>query len=188
MADSESATHVPESTAGDVEMAGAEEVEGAEIEDGDLDGPAGEGEENGASVNPQTVFLDFLKSPIVELNVGGGGDGADEEATLLTAHQAILTQSPFFSERLENLGDGDSRRIDMPDETLDTVGCFLQYQYTGEYFPRRLPSVPDGLETDPSCRFMHAVSFGSPWLKSRWQCPPSTTQALSSSSTRASTH
>jgi hypothetical protein len=33
---------------------------------------------------------------------------------------------------------------------LDAVGCFLQYQYTGEYFPRRLADAPDGLEPDPS--------------------------------------
>ncbi|OAX78119.1 hypothetical protein ACJ72_07574, partial [Emergomyces africanus] len=42
------------------------------------------------------------------------------------------------------------RRIVLEDELLDTVGCFLQYQYTGEYFPKRLPAPSDALETDPS--------------------------------------
>ena len=35
----------------------------------------------------------YLKSPIIELLVGQG-----EEQTLLTAHQALLTKSPFFAD------------------------------------------------------------------------------------------
>lgn len=31
------------------------------------------------------------------------------------------------------------------DESLDAVGCFLQYLYTGEYYPRK---TGDGLELD----------------------------------------
>lgn len=30
------------------------------------------------------------------------------------------------------------RRIELPDEDLDAVGCFLEYIYTGEYFPQRI--------------------------------------------------
>lgn len=40
--------------------------------------------------------------------------------------------------------------LTFPEETLDAFGCFLQYLYTGEYFPRRLSNTPDGLETDPN--------------------------------------
>lgn len=125
----------------DVEMVGAD-AEGAEAENGDFDGPAGEDEAD--KLNPQTVFLDYLKSPIVELMVGSGN-----EATLLTAHQALLTQSPYFTAKIADLID-KRRRLDFPEESLDAVGCFLQYQYTGEYFPRRIATNPDGLETDPS--------------------------------------
>lgn len=141
-------TQVPESVAeGDVEM--VEDAEAAEGEDADLGGPAQNGDdETPTTVNPQTIFLDYLKSPIVEIVVGGGGNGGDEEATTITAHQAILTKSPFFAERIGE--DSHGGRVELPDETIDAVGCFLQYQYTGEYFPRRLPNIPDALEPDPS--------------------------------------
>ncbi|OAP63878.1 hypothetical protein AYL99_03105 [Fonsecaea erecta] len=99
---------------------------------------------NGNPSNPQTLFLEYLKSPIVQLIVGAGDD-----ATTLTAHKAILEKSPYFSEILSVLDD-DALTIDLPDESLDAVGCFLQYQYTGEYFPRRLADSPEGLELDPS--------------------------------------
>lgn len=94
--------------------------------------------------NPQTVFLDYLKSPIVRLVIGSG-----EEETTITAHSAILERSPYFGDKIAGLSP-DNLPIDFPDESLDAFGCFLQYQYTGEYFPRRLASVPDGLEPDPS--------------------------------------
>jgi hypothetical protein len=124
----------------DVEMAGAQEA--AEVENSDSGAPAGDDEPG--QPNPQTVFLDYLKSPIVELVVGSG-----DEATLLTAHQALLLQSPYFTEKLAELPDS-ARRLELPEESLDAVGCFLQYQYTGEYFPRRIASNPEGLETDAS--------------------------------------
>jgi len=129
----------------DVEMGTAEEAQ--EVED---DNPEGEGASdetdgtNGSAPNPQTIFLEYLKSPIVQLIVGSG----DEETTL-TAHKAILEQSPWFNERLSELSD-DALIIDLADDSLDAVGCFLQYQYTGEYFPRRLANATDGLEPDPS--------------------------------------
>jgi hypothetical protein len=124
----------------DVEMAGAEgEADG---ENGDAGGVM-EDEKTGRR-NPQTVFLEYLRSPIVELMVGSGDD-----ATLLTAHEALVSQSPYFAAKLAGQ-IGDKRHLDLPDESLDAVGCFLQYQYTGEYFPRRIATNPDGLETDPS--------------------------------------
>ncbi|KAK2762766.1 hypothetical protein FQN54_000940 [Arachnomyces sp. PD_36] len=100
-------------------------------------------EEEGESVpqpNPGQKFIDYLKSPIVELVVGEG-----EETSVLSAHQALLASCPFFEEKLAE----SNRRIELPDENLDAIGAFLQYQYTGEYFPRRLPGQ-DGLEKDPT--------------------------------------
>jgi hypothetical protein len=41
------------------------------------------------------------------------------------------------------------RRIDLIDEDLDAVGCFLEFLYTGDYFPRKIPGSRD-LERDPS--------------------------------------
>ena len=30
------------------------------------------------------------------------------------------------------------RRIELPSEDLDAVGCFLEFIYTGEYFPQKI--------------------------------------------------
>lgn len=48
-------------------------------------------------------------------------------------------KSPFFVNALAEFSeDVASRRIDMPSEDLDAMGCFLQYLYTGEYYPKKL--------------------------------------------------
>jgi hypothetical protein len=143
------ATQVPESVAAEPDVEMAEDAEGEEADAGEQAANGEDGETSPAG-NPQTIFLDYLKSPVVELVVGGGENGGDEDTTLITAHQALLTKSPFFAERLADLSDSEPKRVELPDETIDAVGCFLQYQYTGEYFPRRLASIPDGLEPDPS--------------------------------------
>ncbi|KAI9737107.1 MAG: hypothetical protein M1834_000697 [Cirrosporium novae-zelandiae] len=101
----------------------------------------------GASEEPLPK-LTFIESPIVELEIGTGDD-----TTLLTAHEALLTQSPYFAEQIAQFsGDEAPRRLILPDEDLDAIGCFLQYQYTGEYFPKRLEDSKDigQLELDPS--------------------------------------
>lgn len=59
----------------------------------------------------------------------------------------MLTPSPYFAELL---ADETSRTVTLDEFEVDSVGCFLQYQYTGEYFPRRLPGSHDALESDPS--------------------------------------
>lgn len=92
-------------------------------------------------VNPQTRFLEYLRSPMIQLNIG-----SDTSSETISAHRAILAFSPYFAERLTD----DVSVVDLPDEDVDAMGCFLQYQYTGEYFPRRLANQPDGLEHDPS--------------------------------------
>lgn len=67
--------------------------------------------------------------------------GSDEQAVTLTAHQGLLAKSPFFVSALAEFSDDvTSRRIDMPSEDLDAMGCFLQYLYTGEYYPKKLPN------------------------------------------------
>ena len=119
----------------DVEMAGAEDLEAVDVVDPDLN------ETNTSATDTQASFLDFLRSPIIELVVGTGAD-----ATRLTAHTAVLNRSPYFASKL----DGTVTTLELPDETLDAVGCFLQYQYTGEYFPRRKLGGDEGLEHDPN--------------------------------------
>jgi hypothetical protein len=41
------------------------------------------------------------------------------------------------------------RSIDLSEENLDAVGCFLEYLYTGEYFPQKVIGQR-GLVNDPS--------------------------------------
>lgn len=138
-------THSMAAPEADVEMEGAEENP-LEVDDNDDETAIAQtqdpdDESHLPTTNPQTRFLEYLRSPMIRLTIGSG-----EDAAVISAHRAILTQSPYFDERLE----GDVLEIDLPDEDLDAMGCFLQYQYTGEYFPRRLANQPDGLEQDPS--------------------------------------
>jgi hypothetical protein len=122
----------------------AEEVQEIEDDAGEEEAAGDDTLASSTPANPQTIFLEYLKSPMVHLVVGTG----DEETTL-TAHKAILEQSAHFADQLAGTSD-DALQLDLPDESLDAAGCFLQYQYTGEYFPRCLPNAPDGLESDPS--------------------------------------
>ena len=145
MSELEGQTQLSEAGDEDEQMAGVD----ADVEVVEESAGAENGAEAEPASNPQTIFLDYLRSPIVELVVGGGKDG-DSDVTKLTAHQAILEISPYFSEKLSALSDSDQLQIEMLDDNLDAIGCFLQYQYTGEYFPRRLQNVADGLEADPS--------------------------------------
>lgn len=77
---------------------------------------------------------------MIELLIGSGDD-----QTLLMAHKALLTKSPFFTQKLSS---SDSKRIELGEDDLDAMSCFLEYLYTGEYFPHKLPS--GNLEVDPS--------------------------------------
>ena len=66
MADLEGTTQIPEDNVDDIEMVGEEDA---------AEGVAGEDEETAvATVNPQTVFLEYLKSPIVAINIGTGAE------------------------------------------------------------------------------------------------------------------
>jgi hypothetical protein len=73
-----------------------------------------------------------------------------------------------------------ARQIEFTGEDIDSVGCCLEYLYTGDYFPRRLPGQRV-LEPDPSVPMVDdtgdqllkharvytlAEKFGLPALKS----------------------
>ncbi|KAK8188244.1 uncharacterized protein BKA78DRAFT_254904 [Phyllosticta capitalensis] len=150
-------TPIEGTPASDVEMGGAE---GTPAEaDAEPTTGAGEGEGEGEGedtsmlpdVEPDTPeiirFLDYLKSPIVEIMVGQG-----EAQTLLTAHQALLVKSPYFAEKLAQFGDSAGhRRVDLPNEDLDATGSLLEYLYHGDYFPKRLSDSKDSpIEDDPT--------------------------------------
>ncbi|KAI1823537.1 hypothetical protein F4861DRAFT_509761 [Xylaria intraflava] len=97
-------------------------------------------------VDPRTTFVTYLSSPMVSLIIGTA-----ENATILTAHQALLAKSPYFAEACAAFtSDGSPRHVELQHEDIDAVGCFLEYLYTGDYFPKRLPGPDRVLEPDPS--------------------------------------
>ncbi|KFY87189.1 hypothetical protein V500_07117 [Pseudogymnoascus sp. VKM F-4518 (FW-2643)] len=132
----------------DVEMGGDEVVEVAATDgdkntDGEKDQEIADEEEE--QVPARVTYVDHLRSPIVELTVG-----QDDTKTILSAHQALLVQSPFFEDACAQFSsDKPHRSIDLSEENLDAVGCFLEYLYTGEYFPQRVIGQR-GLVKDPS--------------------------------------
>ncbi|QSZ37750.1 hypothetical protein DSL72_008849 [Monilinia vaccinii-corymbosi] len=153
-----SGSNRPSEAPGDIEMSdnpsGAVAIEidasaGAET----VANAPGDGEASGPNIsNPflenvpaRVTFVDYLKSPVIGLLVGRG----DEQA-LLRAHQALLCRSPWFEEACEKFSDDVSeRRIDLINENLGAVGCFLEFLYTGDYFPRKIAGSRD-LEVDPT--------------------------------------
>ncbi|KAF4342324.1 hypothetical protein FBEOM_3731 [Fusarium beomiforme] len=93
---------------------------------------------------PRVTFANYLMSPIVTLLIGSG------DQSILSAHQALLTQSPYFKDICDTfVEDGSPRQIELPDYDIETVGSFLEYLYTGEYFPKKLPGQRV-LESDPT--------------------------------------
>lgn len=64
------------------------------------------GEDTVVEPEPEPVrvpFADYLSSPIVTLIVGSG-----EKETILTAHQALLTRSPYFQTVCDGFTDDGS--------------------------------------------------------------------------------
>ncbi|KAK3331767.1 hypothetical protein B0T19DRAFT_482191 [Cercophora scortea] len=146
MADSFSDDIIDDAPAGpgaDVKMAeGADDNAAAAANGAELPF-AEDGPEEAAA--PRITFLQYLASPIVTLLIGTG-----ENETILTAHQGLLVQSPYFAEACaEFIDDGSPRQVELPNEDIDAVGCFLEFLYTGDYFPRKIPGQRS-LEKDTS--------------------------------------
>jgi hypothetical protein len=94
MADSfaeETVEGTPVAPGTDVEMVEGDEAADANGPAADL--PFAEDAPEEAPVAPRTTFIQYLTSPVVTLLVGSG-----DSETILTAHQSLLTQSPFFAE------------------------------------------------------------------------------------------
>ncbi|KAL8973665.1 MAG: hypothetical protein Q9197_002092 [Variospora fuerteventurae] len=124
----------------DVEMEGGED--GPDVTEIGSRGSAagGAAAEEDDKPAPRLTFVDYLKSPMIELLIGSG-----DSQTLLMAHKALLIKSPFFTEQFSSSGN---TRIELVDDDVDAISCFLEYLYTGEYFPHKLSG--GALESDPS--------------------------------------
>jgi hypothetical protein len=121
MADSfveENVSETPVNAGTDVEMAeGGEatpaDATGAEAAAASGDLPfAEEGPEDAPP--PRVSFIQYLTSPVVTLLVGSG-----DNETILTAHQSLLVQSPFFAEACaEFANDGSVSQSLEPQSSL----------------------------------------------------------------------
>ncbi|KAI7160466.1 hypothetical protein KC349_g3445 [Hortaea werneckii] len=125
----------PEVTmAGDEEMAESTDVPGGGEET--VVEPTGDDEPTGLeNIEPETpdrvTFLDYLRSPIIQLVVGTG-----DTASTLSVHQALLVQSPHFAEAVSRFTDtAQTRRIELPNDDLTATSSVLEYLYKGDYFP-----------------------------------------------------
>lgn len=115
--------NVPEETpanpGADVEM--AEDVEAG-------DAPAAEnanGNElpfaEGDASEPRVTFASYLMSPIVTLLIG-----SSENQTILTAHQSLLSQSPYFDEICKVfVDDGSVCTLQLSANVHTKVDCSL---------------------------------------------------------------
>ncbi|KAL4749362.1 hypothetical protein BDW72DRAFT_204816 [Aspergillus terricola var. indicus] len=107
----------------------------------------------------------FLTSPIVELIVG-----SSDKKTAMTAHQALLLESPLLSDYVKALDDGP-RCIELPDDDVEAFGYFLQYLYTRDYSPSETGAA-DGADDSGEQLLKHARVYtlaeklGIPTLKS----------------------
>lgn len=96
----------PAAPVADVEMAEGEAEEGGDNANGS-ELPYAEG----GDVEPRPSFISYLTSPVVTMIVGSGGS-----ETILTAHQALLVQSPYFAEACAAFSDDGSVGLTRPIE------------------------------------------------------------------------
>jgi hypothetical protein len=103
---------IPDDTPADIEMASEIPIvqipgnrAGDDEEEAEGELPEGEnglpfGNEAVEYAPARVTYIDYLKSPVIGLLVGQG----DEQA-LLTAHQALLTTSPWFADACAKFSD-----------------------------------------------------------------------------------
>lgn len=73
----------------------------------------------------------------------------ESPGTTIAAHQSLLNKSPYFREHFASAASPS--HMSLPEEDLDAVGCFVQYLYTGDYFPRIIKQKGEEvLEKDPA--------------------------------------
>jgi hypothetical protein len=98
------AEFIPGDTPADVDMGNEVMVEidasGAGADNGDHENGLPFQEEAMEDAPVRVTYIDYLRSPVIGLLVGQG----DEQA-LLTAHQALLTSSPWFADACAKFSD-----------------------------------------------------------------------------------
>jgi len=87
----------------DVEMAEGGASAGASENPNSSELPFAEGGPDDDAPPPRITFVQYLSSPVVTLLVGSG-----DKETILTAHQGLLVQSPYFAEACAEFADDGS--------------------------------------------------------------------------------
>ncbi|KAK3678358.1 hypothetical protein LTR78_001655 [Recurvomyces mirabilis] len=125
------ADEIIDEVVGDEEMGEATGLDPTEAVDAD-DEPTGL-EDIEPDVPERTTFLDYLRSPIIQLVVGQGA-----EQTTLSAHQALLTKSPWFAAQVDVFSKTTTtpRTIDLANDDLQATSSVLEYLYKSDYYPR----------------------------------------------------
>lgn len=71
-------------------------------------------------------FKSYSKSSLITIFVGQGASTVE-----LAAHEDQLYKSPFFEMALQkDRREGQTRKIELPDDHGDTVECYLDFLYT----------------------------------------------------------
>lgn len=128
---------------------------------------------------PRVTFVNYLMSPIVTLLIGSG------DQSILTAHQGLLTQSPYFKgicdSFVEDGSVGNPMRCTPQIILTPCSPARLSSQTTTSTLSAASSSTSTPASTSP--RSSQASASSNPTLRS----PQSTTAAISSSSTPVST-
>ncbi|PNS16261.1 hypothetical protein CAC42_6368 [Sphaceloma murrayae] len=111
----------PSANGDDVEMTGEE---GAE--NGDMAGL-----ENIETEVPEIQsFADYLKSPVVEINIGEG-----DEATTLYAHKLLLAQSTYLADLIRTAETEGGKPVISLSQDVSATASALEFLYKRDYFP-----------------------------------------------------
>jgi hypothetical protein len=83
--------------------------------------------DNFAFHSPFGFSIAEFASTIITLEVG-------PEATIMTAHKAILTRSNYFAKCLKNFKEGVQNKVKLPDDRPADILRILCFLYTGKIF------------------------------------------------------
>ncbi|KAJ6134313.1 hypothetical protein N7523_000635 [Penicillium sp. IBT 18751x] len=92
--------------------------------------------------------------------------------TVLKAHQNLIMESPYLAAFVKIFDASGPRRIELPDENVEALGCFLQFQYTRDYTVPQTETLSEGRDPSGQQLLQHAriytlaEKFGLPALKS----------------------
>ncbi|OAQ96163.1 hypothetical protein LLEC1_02112 [Akanthomyces lecanii] len=139
---------------GDVEMEGAAGDE-TPYEKGPVEDAEASVIQEDPAAETRPSFIEYLSSPVVTLLVG------QDAQTVLTAHQALLSKSPYFEQVCQAfIEDGSARSIELPEEDYNAMGSFLEFLYTGDFWAARSHALRAEAEVEFKSLCLEHPQFG----------------------------